>query len=444
MSQQQRAAEPGFWSLPPGLFDRNAWFPRDPSSSASFSLHDRDAAAHSRRTLNGGSKAENEAISVLNRLYEHRALRYCDLQYYDWVLQVRFHSIRPLQRLTVGSWGSFLCVVLMLLMVSYTSAMFRFTFGGGVGQLALLSTNLTYFPTFNTSDNSTYHLISGTANYNPFGYAEVVTVLQTASTTPSAGGDAQTSTPPRTFQYTDGSSFDSSCAYSVYAPVTGFEAPTYANDDLAAPDGDTQLTLYAPACTALTALLGLYIALCIVQVIGGIGLISAGLCCGRVGARGDVGHYLEDLNSSGNEPEVPLSAADAQLFKYEPVVDWPPPRCAHPSVQRMSETLRARVGENQKRKRMQLIAMCVIGSVLCALALATLVLVVVVVREPGFRQAGGGGVSYGPMLALILVSCCVPLLVVPYWMALLVVEAYQDRKLTRVLAAQGHSVQWTR
>ena len=427
------SAEPGFWDLPPGL--TRAWRGNRnsarSSSSSSFTLHDpsRPALPPLGAPTTAARREGERASTVLYAQFEQRRARYCHLSYDEWRQEVRYHCIRPLDHaLSMDAFLSLLCAMLMLLLVPYTTAMFRFVMGGGVGSVVLVTASLPYSPAFNTSDGSSYTLISGQAQYGPFGYVEVVTVQN--STT--VQGQPQLSS----FQYTDSSSFDSSCGYTVYSPVTSFTPPSWGNNDLAAPNGESELTLYAPGCSALNSLLGCYIGLCVVLWVGGVALFGTAACCGRRRYSTDIALDLEDVHSLGNEPEIPLRANDAALFKdLEPVVP-PPPRCALAPVQERVHWIGAQQGQRGKALQRQTIAVSVIGVVQCSFALATLVSVVEVVREPGF----GAGRGTGPMLPLILVSCCAPLLAMPCWIGLLLLSGHQERKLARMLAAQGYSL----
>ena len=424
---------PGFWDLPPALLD-GSWL-RDPfssssSSTSSFRLHDPGQPPLRPRQVLGKEAAY--AARVLVALYAQRPPRYCHLTYEQWLLQVRYHSIRPLRRPeSPATLCIILCVGLMLLMVLYSAAMIRFIFG-----LPFLTTPLPYTPTFHINSNYTWQLVSGQAQWDPFGYAEVVTVRNT-----TAGGEEE----GVLYQYSDSSDFDGSCSYSVTQNVTGFSAPTYANGGYAAPTGDS-LSLTAPACGAWTSLLVCYLALCILLFICGLILLFAPAFCRRVEHGDDLSVYLQDLQSANTEPELSsLPPSVAALFKYEDEAEPPPPRCELPSVERMLEYVGLRLEERRTATRRLWRTVWVVGCVLCAVAVATLVSVVKVLREPGYDGegagwAGGGGNGTGAMLPLMLVSCCVPLLVMPCYMAATAWQVRQDARLAAMLAAHGHRV----
>ena len=169
---------PGFWDLPPALLD-GSWL-RDPfssssSSSSSFRLHDPGQPPLRPRQVLGKEAAY--AARVLVALYAQRPPRYCHLTYEQWLLQVRYHSIRPLQQPeSSAEQCSVLCAFLMLCMTVHGAAMLRFTLGR-----SLLTTPLPNTPTFHTDDGAAWQLVNGQARWDPFGYLKVVTIRNTTA-----------------------------------------------------------------------------------------------------------------------------------------------------------------------------------------------------------------------------------------------------------------------
>ena len=368
----------------------------------------------------------------LQKQYDNRLPRYCRLDYEQWLNEVRYHPVAPFGRSRVSGRGTlrmaaFLCLCMMIVMMSYSIAMVRFVLWGGVGLVPLVTSQLAYEPSFNTSDGNQYEFLSGQAQWNPFGYAEVINIRNSSASANDSNAKEFT-------QYAQSSDLGSDCTYSVVDVVTGFDEPTWATDRKYAPQGSSQRTLGVPACSALHTALICWPTLLAVLVVGGITTFGL-LICGVNDSQQSM--LLDELQVDlGNIPDsssgrAPL--ADQHWFEGMPDTEPVPPPAPLPAEHEMREYVfshpSAGRGSWRCMRPCRLVTTCVAVTLMDVFALATLIAMVSVVHDKGFVDA-----QAGTMLALALVSCCVPLV---FATSLAVLELVAARRL----ADQQHKLE---
>ena len=294
--------------------------------------------------------------SHFDRAYADRLPRYCNLSSEQWLDEVRYYPVSPLGRgrTTQSLWlAVYLCLMMAMWMTLYSAALLRFVFGGGVGLVPLVTSQLAYTPNITYHNSSQYHFVSGRAQWNQFGYAEVVTIE-----TSDYNVSSSASTDGQQLQYAQSSDIGG-CSYTVTDVVTGLDPPSWRNDGKYAPQGSSQLTLHTPACSALTAAFVCSIALVVLTVFTGFPLLFASVF-GDYSAQQALLDELQ-LDLRGTADDATLSQrqrSDGQWWKDIPDKTPHPARAALPTQQEMLDYVRERMASSKSTRGFR---MCLLG-----------------------------------------------------------------------------------